>query len=61
MNRIAYYFDKSRGGRIAYATLGMAWLRFLASPGPLGLLRTEADGPLPIGMKTAETRLAVVV
>lgn len=61
MNRIAYYYDLSRGGRVAYATLGMGWLRFLASPGPLGLMRASASEPLPADFKPAETRLAVAV
>lgn len=61
MNRIAYYFDLSRGGRVAYAALGMGWLRFLATPGPLGLMRSDASEPLPLDFKPAETRLAVCV
>ena len=61
MNRVAYYFDLSRGGRVAYASLGMAWLRFLASPGPLGIMRIDAADPLPADFKPAETRLAVAV
>ena len=55
MNRIKYYYDFSRAGRIKYAARQLTWLRYIADP-KHQMLRLSFVDPLDMEYFDAECR-----